>query len=508
MKRTILTIMAIAVMTSLVFANGAKDKSRAEGPLTVRMLYPDNSSYPYRDNWLVIEEIKKATGVNFQLILVPDVTADYKTKLQIVQNSGDMPEICSRKDPVPTEDAMNGLYLPISDYLDQMPNLKAFLNTYDYTSDIDNLREKDGKFYTLPVRAKESRIVLHQWLARLDVFANNNIPLPKTLDDVYNAAVKLKKLYPDSYPIINRFGMGNIMMTLGFGFGTSAGWALQSHGFTYDDKSERFVFAPASEQYKNLLMYMNKLYKAGVLDPEFNTLDSTVYEERVTSGKTFILVDWIGNQVRYNAVGRKLEAGFDIEPIFPPTGPNGNYAIDRGPMYEHWWGIAASVKDNPRFKEILKFIDWFYSDEAATITTFGKEGTSFVKKDGKMYYTDYLNNTGKDPSKEYGIINNALTVRMHRDWFGAVNGSAISDLVATQSKIVLPPEPRVRYSEKDIEDMKLLVPALSDYFNTMQSNFIYGKTSFAEWDNYVAECRKRGADKLDVLINNAYKSGK
>lgn len=504
MKKIVTMISLITVLScSFLFGNGQDEVAQTDGPLTVRMLYPDNASYPLKEDWLVLEEIAKATGVDLQLQTVPDVSSDYNAKMQIVFASGDIPEIVYSKAPAATQDVIDGVLLPISDYVDQMPNLKKFLNDYDYTSDMNNLRESDGKYYTLPVKAETKRMRIHQWLVRVDIFEKHNIPLPKTLDDVYAAGVKLKELYPESNPIINRFGSGNLLSLIGSGFGTLAGWSLSSNGHVYDEATDSWVYAPTSPEFKELLTYMNKLLTAGVLDEEFTSLDSTVYEQRVTQSETFIMIDWVGNQVRYNIEGRKTNPDFNVQPIFPVAGPRGDYATERGTMYEQYWVLPASLKDHPRFEEVLGFIDWFYSEEASIITTFGAEGISYQAENGNLVYTD----PNADQSKEYGLLNNALNVRRHPDFFTAINGQEISDLFDEIAKAgaVKSPDPKVRYNEEELSELQLLIPPVNDYFGSMMEKFIYGFESLDDWDAYVAELENKGSKKITALINNAWK---
>ncbi len=473
-------------------------------PLVVRMLYPDNSSYPMQDGWLILEEIAKANPtVQFELITAPDNSADFETKRQLIFNSGDIPEIVATKGEISSEDIINGLLLPIDKYLHLLPNFAEFTEKYNYADALDNLREADGHYYALPTKANTSRIKIHTWLARVDIFEKHGIPLPETLDDVYEAGVKLKELYPDSYPIINRFGSGNVMGLLGSGFGTRAGWPLPSNGYIYDEDTNSWVFAPASPEFKELLVYMKKLLDNGVLDPEFISLDSAAYEQQVTQGKTFILIDWVGNQVRYNLEGTKANPDFNVQPIFPVVGPRGDFAMEPGNLYDSLTVLPATLAEHPRFEEIMAFIDWFYSEEGSIITTFGVEDVSYVVDDeGRLVYKDLT----KEPSMTYGVHNNALTFRKHEDHFYAQNGAEISALFKEISEANAVPShyPKVRYNEDEIEELKFLTPPVSDYFNSMIERFIYGKESFDNWDAYVKECERKGSLEIGEVINGAW----
>lgn len=480
------------------------DKKLAPEGTTFTMLYSDNASYQYREDWLILSEIKRLTNVDLKLIPVPE--SDYATKRQVIINSGDMPDIISKTiGSSISEYALNGLFLPISDYEDQMPNYKNFIDKYDYKLELDNQREANNKYYMLPIRARTWRINTHIWLARVDLFEKHGLELPKTMNDILEAGKVLKKAYPNSTPITNRFFANNILSMIAPAFGTRAGWCLGNSGFILDEEKNEWIFAPASNEYKEMLMYMNELVNAGVLDKEFTTLDSNVYEQRVINGTNFILADWVGNEIRYNKAGKENNPDFNVQPIFPPKGPKG-YALGHASKFEQSWVIPAKVKEKDNFDVFLKFVDWFYTDEAALVTSFGKEGVSFNFVGGKPVFIDAIKNGEIDPSKEYGINNNCLTVREHDDLFGAFKTDEIVKLYEEMDKAgcIQPPQPNLKLTAAEREEVKLYSSALTDYYSQMTEKFILGKESFNNWDAFVAEAEKKGAEKLRKLYNDVW----
>jgi len=477
----------------------------SDKPVTFTMLYSDNASYQLKEDWLVLEEIKRLTNVTLEPIKVPE--SDYATKRQIIINSGNMPDIITKTFASDvSEYALEGLFLPISDYLDKMPNFKKFLEEYGYDKEISNMKEADGKFYGLPVKADPVKYNLHQWLIRTDLFEKHNIPIPETMNDIYEAGKILKEAYPDAYPITNRFGSANILSMIGPAFGTVAGWGMGYSGFHYDEEKDEWIFAPESDEYKAMLEYCNMLLKEGILDPEFTTLDSNVYEERVVNSETFILADWVGNELRYNKNGKEKDPDFNVQMIFPPKGPGG-YAVGAAQKYEQSWVISGEVKNKDYFDTFIKFLDWLYTDEAAVVVTFGVEGKTCKVVDGKYVYNDDITSGKIDHSREYGLDNNCLCVRRHPDWFAASKGEYISGLFNKMEEldVIGDIEPKIRLSAEDREVEKMYSTVLSDYINQMTEKFIYGKESFDNWDNFVKECKAKGADKLGELYNRVWK---
>mgnify|MGYP001815304570 CR=1 FL=1 len=490
-----------------VTTKGGKEGKEEDGDdqLVVTMLYSDNASYQYKEDWLILEEIEKRTGVKLELIPVPE--SDWATKRTTIINSGDMPDIISKTLSHEVSDyATSGLFLPISDYLDSMPNLSAFIEEFGYEDDLDLAREADGKFYILPVNCKESRMNNMSWMIRQDLLDKHDLEMPKTLDDVLNVARVFKEAYPDVYPITNRFQWGNMTTTIARGFGIPGGWQLPGHGFYYDQDSDDFVFIPGTEEYKAFLEYMNTLYSEGLLDPEYLTLDSNVYEQRIANSQNLILCDWVGNDIRYNRDGQSIDSEFNIVAMVPPTGPNGDYAIGNTALYSQGWAIPASTAEREDFSEILEFFDWFYTEEAAVLTTFGVEGITYKVENDTLQWIDKEANKTAD----YGIFNNCLTPRFHRDYLYADwADNSIEVYKEMKEKDVVPPlVPSVKLTADQKEFESMYVTALADYQWTMAAKFVDGSESFDNWDAFVDECEKKGAAELRELYNEVWQEQK
>src|SRR5690606_30525895 len=97
---------------------------------TIPMLYSDHPNYPYKKDWLLFEEIKKRTNVNLDMTIVP--MSDYGQKRSLLISSGDAPYIIPKTYPgeeVPF--VSSGTILPISDYVDFMPNYKEKVEKWE-----------------------------------------------------------------------------------------------------------------------------------------------------------------------------------------------------------------------------------------------------------------------------------------------------------------------------------------------------------------------------------------
>ena len=134
---------------------GVGDQFKATEPLTFSIALQQPPYYPLKEDWLFWSELTKRTNVKFEPVAVP--LSDYEQKRSLLIGAGDAPLIIP-KTYHPQEDAFvsSGAILPVSDYLDLMPNLKDKITKWNLKPEIDTLRQSDGKFYLLPGMHEEA----------------------------------------------------------------------------------------------------------------------------------------------------------------------------------------------------------------------------------------------------------------------------------------------------------------------------------------------------------------
>ena len=134
--------------------------------------------------------------------------SDYLQKRSLLIGAGDAPMIIPKTYPG-QESAFvsSGAILPVSDYVNLMPNYQKKIKDWGLENEIDRLRQADGKYYVLPGLHQE--IWPDYTLAvRTDIFEKQGIAIPKTWDELKSALEKLKAAYPSSYPFSDRYHGG------------------------------------------------------------------------------------------------------------------------------------------------------------------------------------------------------------------------------------------------------------------------------------------------------------
>lgn len=493
---------------------GVNVSFKATEPFNLPILFSDQPAYPYKKDWMLFQEITKRTGVTLQPTIVP--MSDYSQKRSLLISSGDAPLIIPKT--YPGEEASfvsSGAILPVSDYIDMMPNFKDKVEKWGMEKELDGLRQEDGKYYVLP-GLHEEVWPDYTLLVRTDIFEKNNIPIPATWDELYTALKKLKEIYPDSIPFSDRFQFNSTLNIAATGFGTKAGWGF-GNGLTYKADKDEFVYTSTTPEYKNMLTYFNKLVSEGLLDKESFTQTDDQATQKFVSGKSFVINGNSQTVVLHRTDMNKSlgEGKFSIAKITVPGGPAGQ--LMSGSRLENGVMILAKAKENPNFKAILQFIDWlYYSDEGEEFAKWGVEGVTYTKENGVRKLVDDINYNGLNPKGtkdlriDYGFSGGVFayggTTELLQSMFSDEEKKFQEDMKKT--KTVVPAEPPIPYSVEDREQATLLSTPLKDYSDQNTLKFILGERPLSQFDAFVNELKGQGLDNYVKLANKTYKAYK
>lgn len=493
---------------------GVNVSFKATEPFNLPILFSDQPAYPYKKDWMLFQEITKRTGVTLQPTIVP--MSDYSQKRSLLISSGDAPLVIPKT--YPGEEASfvsSGAILPVSDYIDMMPNFKDKVEKWGMETELDGLRQEDGKYYVLPGMHEEV------WpdytlLVRTDIFEKNNIPIPATWDELYTALKKLKEIYPDSIPFSDRFQFNSTLNIAATGFGTKGGWGF-GNGLTYKADKDEFVYTSTTPEYKNMLTYFNKLVSEGLLDKESFTQTDDQAIQKFVSGKSFVINGNSQTVVLHRTDMNKSlgEGKFSVAKITVPGGPAGQ--LMSGSRLENGVMILAKAKENPNFKAILQFIDWlYYSDEGEEFAKWGVEGVTYTKENGVRKLVDDINYNGLNPKGtkdlriDYGFSGGVFayggTTELLQSMFSNEEKKFQEDMKKT--KTVVPAEPPIPYSVEDREQATLLSTPLKDYSDQNTLKFILGERPLSQFDAFVNELKGQGLDNYVKLANKTYKAYK
>lgn len=201
-------------------------------------------------------------------------------------------------------------------------------------------------------------------------------PAIKTPDDLYQFYKKVKALDSSLIP----FDMPNYFQGH---FGTMFGF---QYTWYYDVDTKQVVTGLGTPHAKEYYQFLNKLYKEGLIDPDFPVEKEAQLQEKIVAGKVASFIFSQDNSAA-NAAVDKIAPGLMYHPIPMPVLQGITYpGIDPFALVHTAFYVKKGFSDIPR---LLKYFDWFYSDESLDLATWGPENLGLWEmKDGKKVFKD------------------------------------------------------------------------------------------------------------------------
>lgn len=448
----------------------------------------------------VIKEIENRTGVKIEVQMIS--AANYADKSKITLASGKLPDVM---EGVPSSEinalGTQGAFAAINKYLDQLPNFKK-LYVDENPWVMKSFADDSGNIYTWPVYGI-NRDVNHGFLYRKDIFDEYGIKEWTNTDEFYQALVKLKQIFPDSYPVASKTGSYIFR-------DWSTGWSMggdETYPMYYDEKTKHWKLATIQPEFKEMLDFMKKLYNEGLLDPEFITDTQTSWTAKMTSDdKAFVTYDWIGRMdMFYNQIKDK-NPGYDLH-FGNPVGPTG---LSKSlPKIVNFGTVIA----NNNNKEVtLKLMDYLTSPSGSELVCLGiKDGEFTLDASGKVQYPELKNMSKVDISTisdKYGCFYESMYLKVDQRsvYFNYSEKEQEAQDKIVKAKKLAPLDPVLRFSDDQamtISDLQSMIDKSGIEFAT---NYVMVKDyGTAQWNEWLAKAGKLGSGKLEATYNDAQK---
>jgi putative aldouronate transport system substrate-binding protein len=444
-----------------------------------------------------LREISK-TDVTFELI----PHAEFDQKLTLLFAGGDLPDLLqthgiNKPEVAPAVDT--GVIIPLNDLIDKYgPNLKKNISkeAWDFAS-----VSKDGKIYGIPtVNATPNGLVM---MVRKDWLDKLGLKAPKTIDEYMDMLRAFRDKDPngngkkDEIPFTGREKLAFTETFFGAYDAIPLDWKLENG---------QLIPNLIRPQMKQALASYRKLYEEKLLDNEVFVQKGAVWDAKIKAQGIAGL--WIHAPRLADKWSNEIKSGSataQLEIIPSPVGPDGKGGHSIGSTVgNNVWVIPKTTK-NP--ENIIKFLDWFYSDEAQKFLTYGIEGKDYTLESGKIKY-NY-------PAKQEDIYRE----EMHLSWLRMVGPLHLSDTEFMKNRpagdLVLKAIDIA--SKEGRKNDSLGMPSLP----TLQTHpelgrdglwletaakIITGKDPVDSFDKFVEDWKKRGGDQAIKEATDWYKS--
>ncbi|MBB6732418.1 extracellular solute-binding protein [Cohnella sp. CBP 2801] len=473
-------------------SSGSVQEASALPSKTFKALLDNNATFPYSKDWPIWKWIKDKTGVTLD-VQTPSGKLSDSLNLAVASNA--MPDLMY----MPNRQESNkfgqqGALVDILKYVDEMPNLKAWMEKYP--DEAKAALSADGKMYMFPNQGfgETNRMI---WMYRKDVFDKEGIQVPTTYDELYQALKTLKAKYPDSYPLSIRYGQipdeMNMNMTVNFGTG---------EGAYYDFDKKEWRYGPIEDNYKAMVETWKKFYDDGLIPPDFLSLQTKQWQDMMSTGKSFVTIDYISRIDFFNNAMQQENPDFNMQFLPPPAGIPGGKQLN--PYFHYLEGGLTVASTSKQIDDIMKYMDFFYSEEGRTLASWGVEGESYEKSgDTLKFLPKYTDIT--ETRKETGLQTSGTYTWIDFDSDLSLFSESLKNAYTEATKYDPPAmQPRPAFTEQENEVISLTGQAIKKHRDESFAKFVTGSRSLSEWDKYVEEMKNLGVDKLLDTYKTAY----
>ncbi len=464
-------------------AAGGKEP-RVEMSLYAYALLPDQD-LNYLPIWNYIEE---KTGVRIKYTTFPN----YEEKIPTLMASGNLPDAFRIMVPeAANKYGAQGALVDIMSWVKKgsLPNFSKWMKMYpdiypDYLS-------ADGKMYAFP-SGGSGETGRRGWLYRADIFAKNKLAVPSSYDELYTVLKKLKEAYPDTYPLVFRRNVANFELT-------APQWGT-AHTKYYDYQKKQWFFGPIEPNYHEMVKYFNRLYQEKLIPPDWVTLDTKGWQDIVSTSKSFVTFDYASRMDFFNVPMRKENPEFTLAYMIPPVSP-----VNASRLLPYTFQESATTAVNPKSKildRVMKLFNWLFSEEGRQTVSWGKEGESYVVKDGKRVMKDCR--TMQEVQAKWGMFIDASYTWFDYDSIMSVFSKELYDGYIEGRKHDAKPIPWVAFTEQETTELSTIEAAINKIRDENIVKFVLGTRDLSEWDAYVGEIRNAGLDKYLDFFTKGY----
>ena len=480
----------------------------------------------------VIDEYANRLGIRLDCDFYE---TDWETQLTLNTAGDELPDMligCSMNVSDVNEWGGEGYFLDLSQYMDLMPNLKAYFDQYPELEAY--CTTSDGHIYGLPKLKVDMTDRLTRSFINKQWLDNLGLSVPTSIDEYYDVLVAFKEQDAngngdpdDEIPLLFTSDSGGytaLEKTLLDAYGiftTDPNYVLQA------DESGKVELANINDTYKEYLKFMHRLYAEGLMEQEAFTItgdeittkqQGDVYGSFGCGSAPFVMAN---KDISYDANWMAL-SGMSSE-LHPKR-----EASIASPVQN---SILVAVNGNTEYPEALaRFIDYFYTEEGMLSATKGYDGVTFDMVQDDLLGTEVPEmripdgyTSGEEFRYKGAILNEALNLVeknidrqamfesdrevLEKPEFVEKYGWAARVIDAFKSDDVTGVEayPVVSYTSDEVEERGAVYKDITTYLKQARAQFITGELDLdKDWDTYVNTLNQMNLGRLLEIEQAAY----
>lgn len=353
-------------------ASGEEETDLAEMP-EITVFDINSEDYQFDDR--IAQEIMRRTGVKINIM---DPTDDPSEKVNLMLSYQDYPDmILIGIDSIRRYEEA-GYLIDLDAYLDRLPNVQSM-----YGDILDRLRTEKGdlcylsNWYGVDKDASSAFQIRYDYLCELVGKERADSDEPFTQEEF----LELLRLFQEKYPKID--GKPSIPFSLCLNLSYTTALKGMYGMKTYYEEDGSLYHLTRHPKYLEMVLFMNQLYREGLLDKEWVVNRRALFSEKLTSGRVFATSCAYWDLDEDRSVLKELGGG---DANFYSYKVLGNGVDETETTYNArntlGWDAIAVTNHCKDMDAVLKVIDFLASEEGQYLMLWGIEGEDWDYVDG------------------------------------------------------------------------------------------------------------------------------
>ena len=370
----------------------------------------------------------------------------------------------------------------------------------------------DGLIYRFPsARAQDLNMA---WMYREDVLADLGVTeFPDSTEDLFDLLVQIRD-HTGMFPIVEADPDSPIW--------AFAGW-LQAFGMPeliardismVDPRTGEFIpFAFVTDQYRDALRFLNRLFEEGLMWPEFATGTVEQRNSLMAQGHRHVIWGW------------PEQIPTELDPLSQTGAPNASWEWSRNmisadPANGHFFkmdpffaadgtGINARSSDDV-VRRFLYINDWMHTYEGLAFNSFGIEGVHYERDAaGNHVFFDFMTTpvaTGERTLANYGFVHIGGH-HPNRNEFYRPLMVEIEQAFVNRPGYYYHVAPIIQFTAEESSRLVNYQTTLNVERDTYFSRFVMGHIDInddAVWQGYVDTLNRLGLPTVKEIRTNAF----
>lgn len=401
----------------------------------------------------------------------------------------------------------DGVIRDITDDLEEKaPNYWNFLKE---NPEFDRaMKTDDGRYYMFGFFREEPYQSSYQGpMVRSDWLDEQNLSIPQNIDEWDN----LLQVFKEAYDAEFTFQTG-WRMSPGLAGAFGAHGSFEPRYFI--DESNNVQLAQTQKEWVDYISWLHDLYKDGLIDRDFSTIDDQGVRTKASQDKIGITVMNASTLSGMNLDAQMNGSSAQWVGIPYPNQSDGtkSASIFTEDLYNAQ-GIAISTSiSEEKLDEAFRFLDWAYTEEGYNYWNFGKEGEAWELVDGEPLHTELIteHDLGKDEALRLYTgnwlsgqgIQASASVQQRLDELAVEASLLWSDEQDSAIASIFPAA--VSMTAEERKEAANLENTINVYVTEHALKFVTGEESLDNFDEFVNDLNDQGLERLLEIRQAAY----